>query len=72
MIIAILKAGLLEGKMKLPMRQRGIDIILPLPVRANYWGIENLTEVKTTPRAKFIWRRQISKLKHEYILEQIL
>lgn len=72
MIIAILKAGLLEGKMKLPKWNREIDIVLPLKLTANTWGIENLPELKTTPRAKFIWHRQISKLKHEYQLIEIL
>ena len=72
MIIVILKAGLLEGKMKLPKRQNEIQIVLPLPVKANWWGMENLPEIKTTPRAVFIWWRQISKLKHEYRLTEIL
>lgn len=72
MIIAILKAGILEGKIKLPKVEREIDIILPLPVRSNFWGQENLPEIKTTPRAKFIWWRQVSKLKHEYKLQEIL
>ena len=72
MIIAILKAGLLEGKMKLPKRQNEIQIVLPLPVKANWWGMENLPEIKTTPRAVFIRWRQISKLKHEYRLTEIL
>lgn len=72
MIIAILKAGLLEGKIKLPERQNEIDIILPIVRPFDYGSLDSPTPLTLTPRARFIWRRQISATKHEYILKEIL
>lgn len=71
MIIAILQAGTLEGKLKLPFRQNEIDIILP--VIANFSFTEATpAQLNTTPRARFIWYRQISRYKHLYKLKEVL
>lgn len=69
MIIAILEAGRLEGKIRLPSMQKEIDILLPVMGAFDYSAEPKLT---TTPRARFIWYRQISKKKHLYKLKEIL
>lgn len=49
--------------------QKEIDILLPVMGAFDYSAEPKLT---TTPRARFIWYRQISKKKHLYKLKEIL
>jgi hypothetical protein len=72
MITAILNAGMLEGKMKLPKLEREIEIILPV-MKPFDWGDKETGFLPTlTPRAKFVWYKQISRYKHVYKLQEIL
>jgi len=72
MIIAILKAGILEGKIKLPDRKPEIEIALPLIMVGNYFETYTTKLLSTTPRMRFVWWKQISIHKHEYRLKEIL
>lgn len=62
MIIAILEAGQLEGKMILPEVHKTIEIILPTTLKVAY---NDFSEgLKTSPRMRFILRNRISKYKY--------
>jgi hypothetical protein len=69
MITAILEAGILTGKLRLPQRLNEIDILLPVVLMPIMTEENKLT---TTPRARFIWIGQISRYKHSYRLKEIL
>ncbi len=71
MITAILKAGILTGKMRLIEPIPEVDILLPIPLFTVTGDFLN-EKIKTTPRMTFIWKRQIKQYTHEYVLKEVL
>ena len=71
MITAILNAGILQGKMKIKEPMKNIDIVIPMPLLGFYDDIMDM-KLRTTPRLRFIWKRQIKKYTHEYVLAQVV
>ena len=68
---AILEAGILKGKMKMPTHLPHIDIIVPVVGRFRF--IEELTpELHTTPVMRFTWWKQTGRYTHVYKLQEIL
>ena len=71
MITAILEAGILKGKIRMINALPEIDILLPIMLKVNYGELSD-TVLDTTPRARFVWNKQIKKFTHLYRLKEIL
>lgn len=70
MITAILKAGILQGKMRIKEPMENIDILIPMPLLGFYDDLV-AKKLRTTPRFRFIWKRQVKKYTHEYVLAEV-
>jgi hypothetical protein len=71
MITAILNAGILTGKMKLIERVNELDIVIPMPIFSISGDLLN-PKLSTTPRFRFVWKRQIKRFTHEYVLKEVV